>query len=379
MRIPTFDDLMDVHRLKYDIIDAALAEGFGAVAVTRPDIFQKEADRLRHYLAQNYHGTMQWMDNERRFSPELLWPEAKSVIMLAMNYGLEENPLDNLAHNMQGNISVYARGADYHDVMKKKLKRLARQFAIDAGADVKIFVDTAPLMEKPLAQAAGLGWQGKHSNMVSREFGSWCFLGSIFTTALLPPDKPMHDHCGSCRACLDICPTNAFPAPYQVDARRCISYLTIEYKGVIAPEFRRAMGNRIYGCDDCLAVCPWNKYAQRTTEAKLFPREENNLPLLEDLVTLDEAGFRKRFRASPIKRTGYARFMRNVLIALGNSGTQNLAPIEARLSDEQPLIRGMAIWALGACARARAVFLRENFLPTEPDEAVRREWEAVGL
>jgi epoxyqueuosine reductase len=278
-----------------EFIDAeAKALGFDAVAVTRPDAIAEAGPRLGAFVAAGRHGTMEWMADtlKRRAHPNALWPEARSVIMLAMNYGPDENPLELLDQRDRAAISVYARNRDYHDVIKGKLKTLAQKFAARAGADVKVFVDTAPVMEKPLAAAAGLGWQGKHTNLVSRDFGSWLFLGSIFTTAEIAPDAPEVDHCGSCRSCLDICPTRAFPAPYQIDARRCISYLTIEHKGPIPHEFRAAMGNRIYGCDDCLAVCPWNKFAQATREAKLAARDDLAAPALAHLLMLDDPAFR---------------------------------------------------------------------------------------
>jgi epoxyqueuosine reductase len=297
--------------------------------------------------------------------------------MVAMTYGPGLDPMDNLKARDRGNISVYARGADYHDVLKKRLKQLARAFAEETGEGVKVFVDTAPLMEKPLAERAGLGWQGKHTNLVSRKLGNWTFLGAMLTTANLTPDRPEVDHCGSCRACLDICPTKAFPAPYQLDARRCISYLTIEHKGQVPREFRAAMGNRIYGCDDCLAVCPWNKFALDAREAKLVARAESTLPFLAELAALDDAAFRERFRGSPVKRTGRDRFVRNVVIAMGNSGDPGLvADLLPLLSDPSPLVRGAAIWAL---SRLDAdTFQRERAASEagEDDRDVRAEWRA---
>jgi epoxyqueuosine reductase len=315
---------------------------------------------------------------ERRGSPAALWPEVRSVIMPGMNYGPEGDPLATLANRRAGTISVYARNRDYHDVVKGALKRIATRFAARAGADVKVFVDTAPVMEKPLAAAAGLGWQGKHTNLVSRQHGSWLFLGAIFTTAELPPDRPETDHCGSCRACLGICPTDAFPAPYRLDARRCISYLTIEHDGPIDPELRPLIGNRIYGCDDCLAVCPWNKFAAAASEAKFSARAELIEPPLEELVALDDADFRKFFSGSPIKRIGRGRFVRNVLIGIGNSREPDLAEAaEARLDDADPQVRGAAIWALGRLAPAKAYALAAERRPREMDSDVRREWERV--
>ena len=309
---------------------------------------------------------MDWLvsTQERRADPGKLWPQALSVVMLGANYAPPDDPLAGLADKGGGNISVYARNRDYHDVVKGRLKQLAGWLvaaARGAGFDapeVKVFVDTAPVMEKPLAQAAGVGWQGKHTNLVSRDFGSWLFLGSIFTTLPLPRGEPEKDHCGACRACLDICPTNAFPQPYVLDARRCISYLTIEHKGHIAEEFRAAIGNRIYGCDDCLAVCPWNKFARTAREIKFAPREEFCAPRLETLLCLNEPAFRALFAGSPIKRIGASRFMRNVLIAAGNSGDVSLAgSVADRLGDASPLVRAMAVWALARLAPARLAAL----------------------
>ena len=276
---------------------------------------------MREFLSLGAHGDMAWMatNAERRGDPRALWPQARSIVMLGLNYGPDDDPLAILKDRRRGDISVYARGDDYHDLIKPRLKNLGRWLIDHAGGDIKVFVDTAPLMEKPLAAAAGLGWQGKHTNLVSRQLGSWLFLGAIFTTLDLPPDEAERDHCGNCRACLDVCPTAAFPAPYRLDARRCISYLTIEHKGAIPREFRELMGNRIYGCDDCLAVCPWNKFAVAGREAKLAARQALRAPLLADLVRLDDAAFRLLFAKSAVKRIGRARFIRNVLIAIGNS------------------------------------------------------------
>ena len=324
---------------------------------------------------------MDWMAETaaRRGDPRALWPDVRSVIMLAVNYGPEGDPLATVARPEAGNISVYARHRDYHDVIKGRLKTLAGWLVARAGGDVKVFVDTAPVMEKPLAMAAGLGWQGKHTNLVSRDFGSWLFLGSIFTTLELEPDAPAVDHCGSCRACLDACPTNAFPAPYRLDARRCVSYLTIEHKGHIAPEFRVAMGNRVYGCDDCLAACPWNKYAQAAREMKLRARADLVAPRLADLTRLDDAGFRALFAGGPVKRLGHARYLRNVLIAVGNSGDAALADVaRERLDHDSPLVRAMAVWACGRLLpRAALAELANARAPRERDEAVRAEWLAA--
>ncbi len=363
-------------RLREFIEVEAKALGFDAVAVTRPDAIAEAGPRLGAFVEAGRHGTMEWMAEtlERRAHPNTLWADARSVIMLTMNYGPDENPLELLERRDRAAISVYARNRDYHDVIKGRLKTLAQKFSARTGADVKVFVDTAPVMEKPLAAAAGLGWQGKHTNLVSREFGSWLFLGSIFTTAELTPDAPEIDHCGSCRACLDICPTGAFPAPYQIDARRCISYLTIEHKGPIPHEFRTAMGNRIYGCDDCLAVCPWNKFAQATREAKLAARDDLAAPALADLLTLDDTAFREKFAGSPIKRIGRDRFIRNVLIAAGNSNDAGLASlVETLLVDLSPLVRGAAVWALSRLVEPEA-FDRLRFASHEQDDDVKAEW-----
>ncbi len=329
---------------------------------------------------------MDWLEatRERRSDPQKLWPEAVSVVMLGANYAPDGDPLSGLEQKGAGNISVYARHRDYHDVVKGRLKQLASWLASAAAREgfdapqFKVFVDTAPLMEKPLAQAAGLGWQGKHTNLVSRDFGSWLFLGSIFTSLPLPQDAAERDHCGRCRACLDACPTKAFPAPYVLDARRCISYLTIEHKGPIAWEFREAIGNRIYGCDDCLAVCPWNKFAKAARDIKLKAREDLAAPSLEMLLRLDDAAFRALFAGGPIKRIGFSRFMRNVLIAAGNSGRAELAGlVEARLGDPSPLVRGMAVWALWRLAPARVAALSRSFRTREVDRAVIGEWAAA--
>ncbi len=326
---------------------------------------------------------MGWMAEtaERRADPGTLWPDVRSIVMLGVNYGPDADPLANLARRDRANISVYARHRDYHDLIKGRLKQLAGWITKrarekgEAGPEWKVFVDTAPVMEKPLAAAAGLGWQGRHTNLVSREFGSWLLLGSIFTSLDLEADEPEADHCGSCRACLDVCPTNAFPAPYRLDARRCISYLTIEHAGHIAREFREPIGNRIYGCDDCLAVCPWNKFAQTTREAKLAARADLQSPTLPDLAGLDDAGFRAHFSGNPIKRIGFSRFRRNLLIAIGNSGDGGLAgEAIASLDDASPLVRAMAVWA--AARLISREHLGELFAQhqDEPDPQVRDEW-----
>ncbi|MGZ8363500.1 MAG: tRNA epoxyqueuosine(34) reductase QueG [Caulobacteraceae bacterium] len=332
--------------------------------------------RLAEFVGLGRHGTMEWMETtaERRSHPRNLWAEAKSAIMLAMSYGPAADPLAVLGKPDRAAISVYALGDDYHEVIKGRLKALGRWLAQEAGCQLKVFVDTAPLMEKPLAAKAGLGWQGKHTNLVSREHGSWLFLGSILTDMDLPPDAPETDHCGSCRACLDICPTKAFPAPFQLDARACISYLTIEHKGPIPLQYREALGNRIYGCDDCLAVCPWNKFAQTARETAFHARTELQAPLLAGLAALDDAAFRAMFRKSPVKRIGRDRFTRNVLYAIGNSGDAELGDAAARLLDDpSPLVRGAAVWALGRLLSAEAVTALAH-IQQEADPEVREEW-----
>ena len=313
-------------------------------------------ERLRAFLAAGYHGSMGWLADraDQRASPSALWPQARSAIVVAMSYTPAEDPLATLAQPDRGTISVYARNRDYHDVIKPRLKALARFAAArEPGADFKVFVDTAPVAEKPLAQAAGLGWQGKHTNLLSRRLGNWFFLGVVLTTLDLAPDAPEEEHCGRCTRCLDACPTAAFPRPFVLDARRCISYLTIEHRGPIPPELRPLMGNRIYGCDDCLAVCPWNKFAAAAREAALHPREDLRAPLLAELAALDEAAFRNRFRGSPIKRIGRGRFLRNVLIAIGNSGDPALLPAAAaRCADADPVVAEAARWAVGRLQQA---------------------------
>ena len=359
------------------IRERAQALGFDAVGFALPALPRERQSAYRRYLAEGRPGDMGWLarDLERRQSPRGLWPEARSVIVVGVNYGPDEDPLAPLARRERATISVYARHRDYHDLIKGRLKQLAGWMHGRFGAEVKVFVDTAPVLEKPLAHQAGIGWQGKHSNLVSRDFGSWLFLGEIFTNLAIPPDPPETDHCGSCRTCLDVCPTAAFPAPYQLDARRCISYLTIEHQGHIPREFRIPMGNRIYGCDDCLAVCPWNKFAQTARETKLQARDDLRAPRLADLVQLDDAGFRRLFAGSPIKRTGRDRFVRNVLIAIGNSGEPALAGlVEARLADPSPLVRAMAIWALRRLIGRDAMAAHARHREAERDPAVLEEW-----
>ncbi len=372
---------MDAAKLKQELIRRAQALGFDVVRVAPASLDPAIGAGLDAYLAAGHHGDMDWLarDPDRRRAPQGLWPEARSVIVLGTNYGPETNPLAEKNGLETGVISTYARGKDYHDVIKGRLKQLGHWLHRASGTELKVFVDTAPVMEKPLAQAAGLGWQGKHTNIVSRDFGSWLFLAEIYRAAALPPDLPEPDHCGQCRRCLDACPTDAFPAPYRLDARRCISYLTIEHKGPIPVEFRAAIGNRIYGCDDCLAVCPWNKFARRTGELAFHARPELTAPLLQDLARLDDSAFRTLFAGSPIKRIGRARFLRNVLIALGNAQDQAAAPTAERLLvDAAPLVRGMAVWALAQLDRDR---LRHNATAAaeETDPFVVQEWRSAGV
>ncbi|MET3791873.1 tRNA epoxyqueuosine(34) reductase QueG [Aquamicrobium terrae] len=368
----------DSGKLRALIDREALRAGFDLVAVTSPDAIPKAPARLAQFVADGFHGSMGWIEEtlERRAKPGVLWPEVRSIIVLAMNYGPDHDPRELLAHPDRAAISVYARNRDYHDVMKGRLKEIAGKIVSRAGGDVKVFVDTAPVMEKPLAEAAGLGWQGKHTNLVSRMHGSWLFLGSIFTTAELEPDERDVDRCGSCRACLDACPTNAFPVPYRLDARRCISYLTIENKGPIPLEFRAAIGNRIYGCDDCLAACPWNKFAQAASEAKLAARDDLRAPKLADMLELDDPAFRAFFSGSPVKRVGRDRFIRNVLIAAGNSGDAGLTgAVRALTLDASPLVRGAAVWALSRLLPQGAFdSLARAALPEEEEPDVRMEW-----
>ena len=335
--------------LKVALAAQARAEGFAAMGVARPDAIPLAAGRLGAFVSEGRHGQMGWMAERMhwRGDPAVLWPEARSVVMLAEPYTPEFNPLELLENRDRAAISVYAMGRDYHDVLKKRLKRLGRWLIDQVGGEIKVFTDTAPVMEKPLAAAAGLGWQGKHTNLLSRDLGNWFFLGALFTTHELPVDAPARENCGSCRACLDICPTGAFPAPFQLDARRCISYLTIEHHGPVPEELRARMGNRIYGCDDCLAICPWNKFAVAAGEVKYAARADLVSPDLAELAALDDAAFRARFSGSPIKRIGRNRFVRNVLYAIGNSGSARLAPAaRALLQDPDPVVAEAARWAL---------------------------------
>ena len=366
--------------LRDAIAAKALELGFDAVAFApaqlSPEARQQRMERMATFLERGFQGDMGWLVDraEQRIDPSTLWPEARTVVSVALNYGPASDPRDVLQERERGAVSVYAQGRDYHDVMKSRLKQLGRFIWDTYHQSLKVFVDTAPLMEKLAAQQAGHGWQGKHTNLVSRRFGSWLFLGELLLSVELPPDAPETDHCGQCRACLDSCPTDAFPAPYQLDARRCISYLTIEHAGPIDREFRTALGNRIYGCDDCLAACPWNKFARQSREAAFVPRAELQAPLLSELATLDDATFRTRFSGTAVKRIGRNRFLRNVAYALGNSGTpaQSLPAVERLLQDEQPLVRGAAVWALSQLAPDEAA--RRGQSIDEPDAHVRAEW-----
>ncbi|XSG83098.1 MAG: tRNA epoxyqueuosine(34) reductase QueG [Methyloligella sp. ZOD6] len=363
--------------LKDDIAHEAAELGFDEIGFASADAPEWAGPGLEEFLAHGWQGDMGWMaeNADRRKDPRTLWPEARSVILLGVNYGPDSDPLAALQNHAIGAVATYAKRRDYHDVVKKRLKQLARFVQGESGADVKVFVDTAPVMEKPLAAKAGLGWQGKNTMLVSRRFGSWLFLGAIFTTAEIEPDTPETDHCGGCTRCLDICPTDAFAGPYKLDARRCIAYLTIEHKGHIPEEYRKPIGKRVFGCEDCLAVCPWNKFATASREAKLAIREEADNPPLAVLLALDDAGFRERFRGTPIKRTGRDRFLRNVLIAAGNSGDRGLLPhVERLLSDASPLVRAMAVWALKELAPARAAELRSAHLARETDRHAASEW-----
>ncbi|MEZ5955951.1 MAG: tRNA epoxyqueuosine(34) reductase QueG [Hyphomonadaceae bacterium] len=356
--------------------------GFDAIGVASARDAWPAGVRLREFLDEGRHGDMTWLAQQRgganpREHPQALWPEARSAILVGQSYATSDDAIALLHQKQSGIVSAYAARRDYHDVVKGKLKQLAQWLSRETNAGVKVFVDTAPLMEKPLAQRAGLGWQGKHTNLVSREHGSWLFLGAVLCAAEIEADAPEQDRCGSCRACLDACPTDAFPAPYQLDARRCLAYLTIEHKGQIPREFREAMGNRIYGCDDCLAVCPWNKFAQASRETRMALRDDLRLAPLSELATLDDAAFRTRFAGTPIKRTGRDRFVRNVVCAIGNSGDATLAPIAEHLTgDSSPLVRGMAVWAARRLLDAEAFQrLKLARLPREGEPGVVEEWD----
>jgi epoxyqueuosine reductase len=375
---------MSTDRQRDAIRERALGLGFDVVGFARAELGKQAGADLADYIRRGYHGDMGWLaaNADRRATPQRLWAEARSVIVVGANYAPGENPLDaypRMRRNGRGSISVYARNRDYHDVLKKRLRALARWMHAELEAGAKLFVDTAPVMEKPLAQAAGLGWQGKHTNLVSKAHGSWLFLGEVYTDLALAPDAPEADHCGTCRKCQDICPTGAFPEPYKLDARRCVSYLTIEHKGHIDRTLREGIGHRIYGCDDCLAVCPWNKFARPSLNADFLPRLELTAPCLTDLAALDDTGFRRVFAGSPIKRVGRDRFVRNVLIAIGNSGDPALAPAaEGLLGDASPLVRAMAVWALWRLLDDRRfATLRGAHLDRETDPNVRAEWQAA--
>jgi epoxyqueuosine reductase len=372
------------------IRERALAAGFDAVGFAAAHLDDEARDHLREFIARGWHGDMGWLaaTADRRGDPQALWPEAQTVVVLGVNYAPADDPLALADDRQAGAVSVYARGRDYHDTLKRRLKALARWIDGKWPGALKLFVDTAPVMEKPVAQQAGIGWQGKHTNLVSREFGSWLFLGEIFLSLKVEPDPPEPDRCGSCRRCLDICPTAAFPAPHRLDARRCISYLTIEHKGMIPLELRPLIGNRVYGCDDCLAVCPWNKFAQTAHEADFLPRAGLTAPRLAELAALDEAGFRRMFAGSPIKRTGRERFLRNVLIAIGNARPGNAGPDDPEpsraeltaaaqrcLDDPAPLVRAAAVWAFSRLAPLGFRAERGGRLAVECDALVRAEWE----
>lgn len=370
-------------KIKARIAADAKKEGFGAIAFAPADAPLVQAERLDAFIESNYMGDMAWIaeTRDRRISPTAMWADAKTAIVLAMNYGPDHDPMENLTQKDAGNISVYARGKDYHEVIKGRLKQIASRIAAREGADVKVFVDTAPLMEKPLAAMSRLGWQGKHTNLVSRDYGSWLFLGVILVDAdwneeswLAPTDAD--DHCGSCTKCLDICPTDAFPAPYQLNASRCISYLTIEHKGMIPHEFRRPIGNRIFGCDDCLAICPWNRFAEEAQEIKLKAKPALNNPDLGALLALDDEGFRQEFAGSPVRRAGYERFMRNVLMAVGNSNNPHyINALKDKLVSEHELIKASAIWALSQLMTAEDFAVLKQDHHTDKDSAlIAAEW-----
>lgn len=368
----------DKLRLTQDLEKKAAEEGFAAFGIAPAELAPEAGQRLQKWLAEGCHGDMIWMADRagQRASPTALWPETRSVIMLGMSYAPDRDPFALAKVPDRGRISVYAQGKDYHDIVKRALKRLARWLVDNTDGEVKVFVDTAPVMEKPLAEAAGLGWQGKHTNLVSRDHGSWLFLGAIYTTVELEPSVAGQDRCGSCNACQDICPTNAFPAPYKLDARACISYLTIENKGPIPIEYRAAMGNHVYGCDDCLAVCPWNKFASAAASQKAFlPRAELAAPELADLLDMDDAGFRQIFSGSPIKRTGRNRMVRNALIAAANSADMTLiSSVKKLLEDEEPVVRGAAVWALSQLDNAAFGVEKIRLGQSETDADVLKEW-----
>ncbi|MCD7058547.1 tRNA epoxyqueuosine(34) reductase QueG [Pelagibacterium xiamenense] len=365
-------------RVVSELQTRAKALGFDAFGIAAADARPDLGEKLESAIAQGWHGDMDWLAETkvRRADPRVLWPDAKSVILLGINYGPHEDPMDRLKDKGLGNISVYAQSRDYHDVVKGKLKELAGLLARRADAEVKVFVDTAPIMEKPLAEAAGIGWQGKHSVLVSREFGSWLFLGAILTNAELPASAPHAESCGSCTRCLDVCPTDAFPAPFRLDARKCLAYLNNEHKGQIPLQYRKPMGNRVFGCDDCLAVCPWNKFASRARETRLQAKNALAHTRLADLLALDDAAFRTFFAGTPVKRLGSARFLRNCLVAAGNSGDSGLVGlVSGHLEHESPLVRGMAVWAARQLApEATLAGLRRRHVEIETDSEVMAEW-----
>lgn len=369
---------MDTSSALFLLADRARTLGFSAIGITRADAPPERKHRLHEALERGHHAGMDWLkDTEaRRADPQILWPDARSIIMLGTNYGPATDPMEDLARKDRGNISVYARRQDYHEVIKGRLKELAGLFAAKTGSEVKVFVDTAPVMEKPLAEAAGLGWQGKHSALVSRTFGSWLFLGAIYTDAELPASTPQKESCGKCTKCLDVCPTDAFPEPFKLNARKCLAYYSNEHHGIIPREYRAPMGNRIFGCDDCLAVCPWNKFAEQTRDAKLAVRDRLTLPKLKDLLRLDETGFKEMTRATPLRRLGYARFLRNVLIAAGNSGEAGMVDsMRTHLDHSDPAVRVSAIWALAQLLdKAGFSALRDQAIGCESDPDVLDEW-----
>lgn len=366
--------------LKTWLRNMADGEGFSACRIASPGPPDQLASRLRSFLGAGFHGDMNWMQDtaDRRADPSALWPDVRSIIMLAFNYGPSDDPLADHQNPGKGVISCYAQGKDYHEIIKPKLIRIARALDTRTGTTSRVFVDTAPLMEKPLAARSGIGWQGKHTNLVSRSEGSWTFLGAILTASLIEPDNTVEDHCGSCSKCLEVCPTDAFPAPYRLDARKCIAYLTIEHKGHIPRHLRRPMANRIFGCDDCLAVCPWNKFAKATSDLRLHPRIETHNPPLTELLCLDDEAFRKRFAGTPVKRTGRNRFLRNVLIASGNTADRALVPlIEPHLTDPDPIVRLAAVWSLAMLLEPQEFDdRRTSSIESETDLDVRGEWFA---
>jgi len=370
-----------ISKARADAVKAEAARlGFDAAGVCAPDAVPEAPARLRAFLDAGRHGGMGWLATraDERSNPKTLWPDVRAVVMVGANYGPERDPMDGLRRTETGLLSAYAQRKDYHDVLKKRLKALGRWTAAEFGCAVKVFVDTAPVMEKPLAAAAGVGWQGKHTNLVSREFGSWLFLGAMYTDVELATDAPQADHCGSCGACLEVCPTDAFPAPYQLDAARCLAYWSIEHAGPIPTAFRAPMGNRIFGCDDCLAVCPWNKFAAVSADQKLAARDDLQHRDLEDLARLDDAGFRAMFAGTPVKRTGREAFVRNVLIAIGNSGAARFAPVcRERLADPAPVVRGAAVWALSRIDPQAAGEERGRRAAEEKDPDVQSEWAAL--